>query len=710
MAFTPLVAYGVPLKIDGSTNTTLDKARNNVPIVNIANPNSNGLSHNKFIHYNVGSEGLILNNSKQTNINTQLGGIIFGNKGLTNNATLILNEVTSTSRSSLKGWTEVAGQKADLIIANPNGLTINGAGFINTNNITLTTGKSTFDNNQFNGFIVNGGDVLIEGTGLDTSNQDSVNVYSHYLQLNAGINAKNINIKLGKNIINENGSITQSSNSGQVQNLLLDTSALGGMYANRITLVGTDQGLGVNLPPEVSASTSGIFIDNKGNISLQKMSAKGDIQITSSDEVSVKGNLYSEQALDIHADHKIDVIQGIVSAKNVINISSEKLNNQSQIIAGLNADLTQNSHGILNINATKTTNQGIIQAVTNLNLATNELNNQTGGSIVAGNDLSIKKHLNSNGNINNTASNLITNAGTLHANNNTILATTLNNSGDITASKDLNITATDISATGGEINANNTNITANNLTNTSTNILAVKDIDLQIANLLTNNGKIQANQTLNLNAKTLDNQKDIIATNMTVITDDITNSGNISTVNNLTINNTNKLTSTAGKIQADNQFTLTTHELDNQANIVAKNANITATTKTTNQGVIQTTQDLNLVTNELNNQTSGSIVAGNDLSIKKHLNSNGNINNTASNLITNAGTLHANNNNTILATTLTNTNGNISASKDLNITATDITATGTNTKISANNTNITASNLSITDTALLAVNKYAIEY
>ncbi len=111
LAFTPLVAYGVPLKIDGSTNTTLDKARNNVPIVNIANPNSNGLSHNKFIHYNVGSEGLILNNSKQTNINTQLGGIIFGNKGLTNNATLILNEVTSTSRSSLKGWTEVAGQK-----------------------------------------------------------------------------------------------------------------------------------------------------------------------------------------------------------------------------------------------------------------------------------------------------------------------------------------------------------------------------------------------------------------------------------------------------------------------------------------------------------------------------------------------------------------------------------------------------------------------
>ncbi|WXU00292.1 MAG: 16S rRNA endonuclease CdiA [Catillopecten margaritatus gill symbiont] len=293
MAFIPLVAYGVPLQTDGSTNTALDKARNNVPIVNIANPNSDGLSHNKFIHYNVGSEGLILNNSKQTNVDTQLGGIIFGNKNLTNNATVILNEVSSTNRSSLKGWTEIAGQKADLIIANPNGLTINGAGFINTNNITLTTGKPIFNNNQFNGLTVNGGDILIEGTGLNARNQDSTNIYSHYLQLNASINAKNLNIKLGQNTINKEGDITQSRHSEQAQNLLLDTSNLGGMYANRITLVGTDKGLGVNLPPEMLASTGDIIINNNGTLSLQKISAKGDIQITSSNDVDVNNNLGS---------------------------------------------------------------------------------------------------------------------------------------------------------------------------------------------------------------------------------------------------------------------------------------------------------------------------------------------------------------------------------------------------------------------------------
>ena len=148
--------YAADLQIDPTTNTTLDSARNGVPVVNIANPNGSGLSHNKFIHYNVGSEGLILNNSKDTTVNTQLSGHIYGNTNLTSNAKVILNEITSTHRSSLNGITEIAGQKSDLIIANPNGLTINGEGFLNTQNLTLTTGKPNIQNGNLNSFSING--------------------------------------------------------------------------------------------------------------------------------------------------------------------------------------------------------------------------------------------------------------------------------------------------------------------------------------------------------------------------------------------------------------------------------------------------------------------------------------------------------------------------------------------------------------------------
>jgi filamentous hemagglutinin len=529
LAFTPLLAYGSALQVDGTTNTTLDYARNGTPIVNIANPNTGGLSHNSFSHYNVGVEGLILNNANQTNIDTQLGGIIFGNQNLNHQASAILLEVSSTNRSSLNGWTEIAGQRSDLIIANPNGLTINGAGFINTNALTLTTGRPTFNHHQLSGFIIGGGDIQIEGAGLDVSTQDSASIYSHYLQLNAKIHAKNLDIKLGKNTLDNQGNITQSFNSGQVQNLLLDTSNLGGMYAGRITLVGTDQGLGINLPPEVLASSGDIFMSNDGIISLQKLSATGVIQIASNDTVVVNDNLYSEQTLDIQATTKIDVRRGIISAQERIDISSHQLNNQAQIMAGLTADGVQNKHGILTINATKIVNQGDIQASQNLTIVANELDNQTNANIIASHNLDIKHPLD-----NNTDNGLITNAGNIQANqqlnlnthtldnhhlviakNATLEVTTLNNhtSGTIHAVDNLTINADNLDNDDQLSSDNTLNITTtNDINNQNANITALGDISITANNFDNQNAQVSGHAKNEIKvSQTLDNSEGSIS-------------------------------------------------------------------------------------------------------------------------------------------------------------------------------------------------------
>ncbi|WP_311567300.1 two-partner secretion domain-containing protein [Photobacterium arenosum] len=289
------------IQVDSSSknNTTISAAANGVPVVNIAAPNASGLSHNQFQQYNVGKEGLILNNSTEKLAQSQLGGYLQGNAQLNGQAaSVILNEVTGANRSQLNGYTEVFGQQANVIVANPYGITCNGCGFLNTPRATLTTGVPQFQSGLLSGFDIRQGDVTVTGQGLDGTQQDYFDILARTAKINADIHANNLSVVTGPNQIDYlTNDVTATHDVKDKPLLAIDSSALGGMYAGRISLVATEQGVGVNTG-RLFSTVGDIQLSADGQISLGDVSSKQSLTVQSNQSMTTTGTQQAGQNIE----------------------------------------------------------------------------------------------------------------------------------------------------------------------------------------------------------------------------------------------------------------------------------------------------------------------------------------------------------------------------------------------------------------------------
>ncbi|WP_152095661.1 hemagglutinin repeat-containing protein [Rhizobium dioscoreae] len=316
LTFQPMLANAQSVSAAGSAPAVnqphVGTAPNSVPLIDIVTPNASGLSHNKYDNFNVGTQGLILNNFKGEQGISNLGGVTPGNPNLnaSNPASVILNEVTSGNRSALNGPTEVFGGRADVIIANPNGITCAGCGFINTPHAMLTTGVPNIGaDGSLTGFTVNGGDVTFEGAGGNFAaapgSVDLFDVVSRQIHVNAPIYGKTVRLTGGASKYDyATGEATALTATSGTPEYAIDGTALGAMQADRIKVVVTEKGAGVKMSGDMAANAGELSLSADGKISIGNASARDGVTITSKQKVTA-AKVTSRQKVKVQADQGI---------------------------------------------------------------------------------------------------------------------------------------------------------------------------------------------------------------------------------------------------------------------------------------------------------------------------------------------------------------------------------------------------------------------
>ena len=350
-------------KAEARHQPQVEETANGIPLVNITAPSSGGVSRNEYEMFNVPDKGAILNNS-YTLSKTELAGYVPGNNNMAERpAKIIVNEVTGTGSTSMDGFLEVAGNRADVVIANPNGITVNGGGFINTGKAFLTTGKPVYDGeDHLQRFDITGGDILIEGKGFGGKETESLAILSRAVKINAGIWAKDLHITTGANTVDAKTlEASAIEGKGGRPAFALDTAAIGGMYAGRITLVGTEKGLGVN---------------NSGT-----WSAEDNLTLDWNGDLKNSGTIYSKGNTDLRAS-RLENDKTIAAERNLSAAAKENIHNQGKLLAGEN----------MGIYAGKTLDNAghAMESRNNLSIETGDAINNAAGTIKSGGSQQIK--------------------------------------------------------------------------------------------------------------------------------------------------------------------------------------------------------------------------------------------------------------------------------------------------------------------------------
>jgi filamentous hemagglutinin len=346
----------------------VNAAANGVPLVNIQMPSAGGVSRNAFSQFDVQTNGAILNNATRP-VPTSLGGWVQANPMIDRPASVIVNEVNSSNPSLLRGYVEVAGQTAKLIIANPSGIGCDGCGFINANHAMLTTGVPQYSTNgNLDSYLVRRGTVSFSGNGLDANSADFTDVLARAVQINAAVRARQLNVISGSNDVRASDLQTKTVTASDGKpTFAIDVSALGGMYASKIWLVGTEGGVGVRNAGTVGGGANEIRVTSAGRLEVTGViDSTGRLDVNAAQGLTNHGTLHAVGDASLQIASELENTGGNIAAGGMLAIKDAALNERSLKIT--NTDGMLISGRLLSIDASSLSGDGKVLGETDIDI------------------------------------------------------------------------------------------------------------------------------------------------------------------------------------------------------------------------------------------------------------------------------------------------------------------------------------------------------
>lgn len=485
------------------TSTQVIQTPNGLPQVNVARPSSAGVSVNTYNQFDVQKPGAILNNSA-TMVQTQQAGWINGNPnyGAGQAARIIVNQVNSPNPSQIRGTVEIAGARAELVLANPSGIFVDGGGFLNTSRATLTTGVPFYGaDGSLAGYNVSRGLVTVAGAGLNAANIDQVDLIARAVQVNAAVYAKNLNVIAGASQVNHDTlAATPIAGDGPAPSVAIDVSQLGGMYSNRIFLASNENGVGVANAGTIAAQAGDLTLQSNGRLVLTgKTTASGNLALSAVGGIQNSGTTYAQQSLS--ANTSADIANtGTLAAQQNTTVNASSVNSTGTLGAGVNNDGSVAHSGDLNLTASgQLTATGQNVAGGNASLTGGNVN-LAGSQTAANGSLSLNATA---GDVN--LSNATTSAqGAIQAN---ASGTVINDHGSLSSGGGTTLTGGNLSNQGGKVSSQgplSVNV-AGQIANQSGELVSESTADIHGGAIANNQGTIQSAAGMTVAGASLDN-------------------------------------------------------------------------------------------------------------------------------------------------------------------------------------------------------------